>query len=72
MIGMLRANDIMRVGNPVDDLLAFVIAETGRTADQSLDASLPLCLYFATAEDRAGFVAMVREAKPDMIMKAMP
>jgi hypothetical protein len=63
---------MLRQGDPVETLVAFVTAEIGRTADERLDDSLPLCLYFATAEDRAGFVALIREAKPGMVMKEVP
>jgi hypothetical protein len=45
--------------------MAFVIAETGRTADEGLKDSLPLCLYFATEEDRDEFVELFREVKPN-------
>ena len=63
---------MLRQGNPVETLVAFVTAEIGRAADERLDPSLHLCLYFPTAEDRAEFVALVREAKPGMVMKEMP
>lgn len=65
-------NAMLRQGSEVDDLVAFVIAERGRSADAKLANSLPLCLYFATVEEREEFVAMVREVKPTMTMKAMP
>lgn len=42
-----QMNAIMRVGNDVDDLVAFVIAERGKTADPVLDGALPLCLSAA-------------------------
>ena len=63
---------IMRQSSPVDDLMAFVIAETGRSADHRLEEMLPLCLYFSSAVDRDEFIAAVREAKPGMVMKRMP
>jgi hypothetical protein len=68
----LRENEMLRQGSPVDDLMAFVVAETGRTADLKLEEALPLCLYFADDADREGFIADVREAKPNMIMKKLP
>lgn len=63
---------MLRQGSPVDDLLAFVVSETGRKADKSLDKTLPLCLYFADDADREEFIAMVLTAKPGMIAKRMP
>jgi len=63
---------MMRQGSPVEDLVAFVISEIGRAADQRLDDSLPLCLYFSSKEDREEFVAAVQEAKPGMISKRWP
>ena len=65
-------NAIMRQGSPVDDLMAFVIAENGRAADLRLENSLPLCLYFLTKEDREEFVQVIRAAKPGMITKELP
>jgi hypothetical protein len=65
-------NAMLRQGDPVDELVAFVIAERGRAADERLDDTLPLCLYFGSKADRDEFVALVREAKPGMVMKEMP
>jgi hypothetical protein len=62
---------VMRQGSPVDDLLAFVLAERGRAADPALEETLPLVLYFGTAEEREEFVAAVQAVKP-MITKRMP
>jgi hypothetical protein len=53
-------------------MVAFVVAETGRAADAVLEDTLPLCLYFSTSKDREEFIALVREAKPGMMMKRMP
>jgi hypothetical protein len=63
---------ILRQGSPVDDLIAFVIAETGRTADLRLEKSLPLCLYFNNDQDREDFIAAIRKAKPNMVVKKLP
>lgn len=65
-------NVILRQGDPVADLMAFVIAETGRAADVRLDQTLPLCLYFGNKADREGFVDVVREAYPNLIAKRLP
>lgn len=57
----------------VDDLVAFVIAETGRSAaGHGLDDSLPVCVYFPTAADREQFIRSVQELKPSMTMMRMP
>jgi len=69
---MAQRNAIMRVGNPVDELMAFVIAETGRAADARLEETLPLCLYFTDEADRDEFVAAVQEIKPNMVMRKLP
>lgn len=63
---------MLRQGDVVETLVAFVVSETGRAADQRLDTSLPLCLYFPTEEDRHEFMDLVREAKPGMVMKEIP
>lgn len=71
-LGQQQRNAIMRVSSPVEDLMAFVIAETGRSADNVLEDTLPLCLYFGSKEDREEFMAAVHAWKPDMISKPMP
>jgi len=71
-LAMQQRRAITRTGDPVQDLIAFVLAERGRTADPALDETLPLVLYFVTPEDRAEFVAAVRAEKPNMITKEMP
>lgn len=72
MYQQMGRDAILRQGSPVDDLMAFVLSETGRTADHVLDASAPLCLYFTGKVERDEFIAMVKEAKPNMRMKRMP
>ena len=69
---MIRNMPSAHVDELVSDLMDFVVAETGRTAEERLDQSLPLCLYFATKENREEFVALMHEARPHMIVKRMP
>lgn len=56
----------------VEDLMAFVIAERGRTADLRLEKSLPVCLYFPSEKDRDEFITLVHEIKPNWISKKLP
>lgn len=70
--GRLSRDAMLRQGDPVETIVAFVVSEQGRAADNRLDSTLPLCLYFATPEDRREFVELVREAKPGMVMKELP
>jgi len=65
-------NAILRQGDPVEELVAFVVSEQGRSADPKLENTLPACCYFATTEDREEFVALLRRAKPTMQVKRMP
>jgi hypothetical protein len=67
-----QSRAIMRTGSPVRELMGFVLAERGRSADKSLEESLPLVLYFASAEDREEMVAAIREAKPNLISRPTP
>lgn len=60
---------ILRQGDPVENLMAFVVSEVGRAADNSLEETLPLCLYFETKKDRDDFVAIILETKPNMRAK---
>lgn len=71
-LSKLQLDAIMRDGSPVDDLIAFVIAETGRKADAKLDQALPLCLYFPTAADREEFIDAFLEAKPHWTARKLP
>ena len=72
MYQQMTRNAILRQGSPVDDLLAFVVAENGRAADERLDPTLPLVVYFTNDADREEFIAAVREANPSFVMKRMP
>lgn len=72
IVTKMKQDAILRQGSSVDTLLEFVLSEIGRSADPSLDKTLPLCLYFATEQDREEFIALVQEAKPNMMMKRMP
>lgn len=72
LYGRMSRDAMLRQGDPVETLVAFVVSEIGRTADQGLDDALPLCLYFPTKEDRREFIDLVREAKPGMVMKEIP
>lgn len=67
-----RQDAMLRQNNPVDELVNFVVSEIGRAADTRLEESLPLCLYFASKQDREEFIAAVREAKPGMISRKWP
>lgn len=72
MYETMSRNAILRQGSPVDDLMAFVQAELGRTADERLENTCSLILYFGTEQDRAEFKAMVAEAKPNWMQKEIP
>lgn len=62
-------NAMLRQGDPVEDLVAFVVSEIGRAADERLETTLPLCLYFQDQGDRDEFIDLIRHAKPGMMMK---
>lgn len=64
MDGMLRQHD------PVETLLAFVLAEKGRV--EELERTMPLVMYFANDEDRQEMIDAVRAAKPGMISRKLP
>lgn len=72
LLSRLQSDAVLRQGSPVDDLVAFVTAETGRKADDRLDQSEALVLYFPTKEDREGFIAAFHEVKPHAISKKVP
>lgn len=72
MIDQMNRDAILRQGSPADDLMAFVLAERSRTADDSFAEALPLCLYFTTAEDSEEFITVFHRAKPNVITKRLP
>lgn len=72
MNDQLHRNAILRQGSAVDDLMAFVQAELGRTADERLENTCSLILYFGNEEDRADFKRMVAEVKPNWMQKEIP
>lgn len=72
ILSKIQTDGILRQHNPVETLMAFVMAEQGRAADKSLEDTRPLILYFGTEQDREEFIALVREAKPGMVARPMP
>lgn len=72
VVNTMQRDAMLRQGSSVETLMAFVVAETGRTGDPSLADALPLCLYFVSDTDREEFMAAVREWKPGMITRKLP
>lgn len=72
MIAKMQRDAIMRQGSPVDDLMAFVMSEKGRSADERLEDTKPLILYFGTEQDREEFMEIMKAAKPGMRVKPIP
>ena len=68
----MHRDAMLRQGSPVDDLVDFVVAERGRAAEDRLDESLPLCIYFKTEGDREEFIDAFHKAKPGLITKRLP
>jgi len=68
----VNMNAMLRQSSPVDDLVDFVRSEIGRAADEVLEGSEPLVLYFAEDKDRKEFVDAVLSAKPGMISRQWP
>ena len=56
----------------IDNLVAFIASEIGRAADERLEDTVPLCLYFGSDADRREFIDAVQMAKPGMISKRWP
>ena len=71
-ISFLQATHIAASQMMVDDFVDFVRSEIGRAADEALESSEPLVLYFAEDKDRKDFVVAVLEAKPGMISRQWP
>ena len=56
----------------VDYLMAFVIAEIGRSASTHFEKSAPLCIYFADDASREEFIEVFKEAKPNVVTRKFP
>lgn len=65
----LRQDAILRQNDPVQTILEFVKSEIGKSAAEELDDTKSLILYFATDDDRRGFIEAVRGAKPGMVAR---
>lgn len=59
-----KANDGM-----APKLVEFICAEIGRSADSSLENTLPLVLYFENDKDRDEFIDAVKAEKPTMVAR---
>lgn len=71
-IGQQQQRAIMRTGEPVQELMEFVLAEKGRAADKGLEDTLPLVLYFGSEGERAEFEQAISEWKSTAITRRMP
>ena len=72
MLDKLQRDRMLRQGSPVDDLMAFVLAEVGRASESRFEEAMPLCIYFHTDKDRKEFIKIFRELKPTMMTKKVP
>lgn len=72
MYQQMSRDAMLRQGDPVENLMAFVQAEIGRTADERLENTCSLILYFGNEPDRAEFQALVAGGKPNWVMKGIP
>ena len=68
----MQRDAMLRQGSPVDDLASFVETEIGRSADERLENTKALVLYFETDADRDEVVAAIRAEKPGMMAKKFP
>lgn len=68
----MQMDAMMRQGSSVETLLEFVESERAKSADKSLEGTLPLILYFGTEQDREEFMVLMHAAKPNMISRKMP
>lgn len=56
----------------IDNLMAFVLAEKGRSADRRLEESLPLVLYCEDDAFRDELIAAFKAVRPNIVTKKMP
>ncbi len=68
----MQRDAMLRQGSPVDDLVGFVTTEIGRAADDDLEKTHALVLYFSNDADREEMVAAIRAEKPGMVSKKFP
>jgi hypothetical protein len=72
MYQKMRYDAMMRRGSPVDDLMAFVISETGRASEHRFEKRFPLCLFFNDEQSRDEFIALWREDRPNVTIRKIP
>jgi hypothetical protein len=72
LLSKIQMDAILRQGNSIDDLVAFVQSEQGRSADARLENTLSVILYFPDEKEREGFIAAIHEAKPNIISRKLP
>src|SRR3974390_174338 len=63
---------ITRTGDPVQHLMEFVMSEIGRTADEKLEDTFSLILYFRNDRDRQEMIDAVMQVKPGMVARKIP
>jgi hypothetical protein len=68
----LQRDAQLQQGSPIDDLVAFVIAEEGRSTCETPPDTLPLCLYFGSVQAREEFIEVFCIIEPTVIAKRMP
>jgi hypothetical protein len=72
ILHQITKDAILRQGSSVETLMAFVQSEFGRTADERLDPSKPLVLYFPDDKTREQFIEEVRQYNPNFVSRKMP
>lgn len=72
LVSRLRTDAMLRQNDPVQTVMEFVIAERGAAEFPPSAQLKPLVLYFGSDEDRAGFIALVREAQPALVAHEIP
>lgn len=63
---------MLRQGDPVQNIVDFVLSEIGRAADNCLNDSAPLVLYFSTPQDRQELLDTIMAEKPSMLARKWP
>ncbi|HET6346077.1 MAG TPA: hypothetical protein VFH51_14165 [Myxococcota bacterium] len=72
MLSLIQRDAMLRQGDGVADLVAFVMAERGRRDESRLAHAVPVVLYFGSEKDRDEFIEAVHSVKPNLITKNLP
>lgn len=72
IISITDDDGVTMYNDAIDNLVAFVLAEKGRSADPKLEGSLPLVMYCGDEASRQELIDAFKASHPGVRTKRMP